>query len=56
MLYHAEIEIESNMEQEEFNVWLINALRNISITPDNTSVHSVYCGKKEYVPTYVKMQ
>jgi hypothetical protein len=56
MLYHAEVEIESDMEQEEFNAWLIDALRNISIIPLNTNVKSVYCGKKEYVPTYVKTQ
>jgi len=42
MLYHAEIEIESDMEQEEFREWLIDNLRKISETPNRTKVNSVY--------------
>ena len=42
MLYHAEIEIYSDMDQEEFNEWLIDALRKISSDPNKTRVVDVY--------------
>lgn len=42
IIYHAEIEMQSSMEHEEFKEWLIDALRKISIDPNTTNVKQVY--------------